>query len=99
MALQVNPVAADAQRAVDLEPVGAPGVGRQIVSGLVVDVRREVGGLAGWQVVRLKVVDPDADRMQEVPSTVLPARNESNAAGDAEQNPGPPSAMTITLPS
>ena len=35
----------------------------------------------------------------DVPSTVLPARNESNAAGDAEQKPGPPSAITMTLPS
>ncbi|SIN22936.1 Uncharacterised protein [Mycobacteroides abscessus subsp. abscessus] len=34
-----------------------------------------------------------------VPSTVLPARNESKAAGDEEQNPGPLSAMTMTLPS
>ena len=34
-----------------------------------------------------------------MPSTVLPARNESNAAGEAEQNPGPPSATTMTLPS
>ena len=32
-------------------------------------------------------------------SVVLPALNESNAAGDAEQNPGPLSAMTMTLPS
>jgi hypothetical protein len=32
------------------------------------------------------------------PSTLLPARNESNAA-EAEQNPGPPSAITMTLPS
>ncbi len=35
----------------------------------------------------------------EVPSTLLPARNESNAAGDAEQKPGPPLAMTMTFPS
>ena len=58
----------------------------------------EVAWLFG-QVAGLEIVDPQAHRQSDVPSTLLPARNESNAAGDAEQNPGPPLAITMTLPS
>ena len=64
MALQVHPVAADPQRMVDLQPVGLPGAGLQIGPGLVVDIRRERGGLPRRQVLGLKVVDPDAHRVQ-----------------------------------
>ena len=64
VALQVHPVAADAQRLVDLEPVRPPGVGVQVGAGLVVDVGGERDGLPGRQVVRLEVVDPQADRVQ-----------------------------------
>ena len=66
---------------------------------LVVDVGGERGGLTRRQVVCLEIVDPQADWVKLVPSTVLPARKESKAAGEAEQKPGPLSAMTITLPS
>jgi hypothetical protein len=38
VALQIDPVAADAQRVVDLEPVRPPCAGGQVVAGLVVDV-------------------------------------------------------------
>ncbi len=51
------------------------------------------------QVAGLEVVDPMHIGYSEVPSTLLPARKESNAAGEAEQKPGPPLAITMTLPS
>ena len=64
VALQVDPVAADPQRMVDLEPVGLPIAGLQMVAHLVVDVRDEGLGLPIGQIVGLEVVDPHAHRVQ-----------------------------------
>ena len=64
VALQIDAVAADPQRVVDLQPVGPPTAAGEVAAGLVVDVRGERRGLPGWQITRLKVVDAQADRVQ-----------------------------------
>ena len=86
VALQVDPVAADPQRVVDLQPVRPPGVGGQVGAGLVVDVRGERHGLTGRQVVGLEVVDPQADRIQRgaVDGVARPERVERRGRRRAE---------------
>jgi hypothetical protein len=86
VALQVDPVAADPQRMVDLEPVGPPIAGLQIVAHLVVDVRDEGLGLPIGQIVGLKSLTRTHIGYSEVPSTGC-RPEESNAAGEAEQKP------------
>ena len=49
---------------VDLQPVGPPTAAGEIAAGLVVDVRGERRGLPRRQIVRLEVVDAQADRVQ-----------------------------------
>jgi hypothetical protein len=71
---------------------------RRSLAGLVLDVGGEPDGCP-WQVLGVEVVDLHADRVQRGAVDGVAGRNESNAAGEAEQNPGPPSAMTMTLPS
>ena len=86
VALQVHPVTADPQRFVDLQVVRPPRVGVEVGARLVVDVGGKGQRLAGRQVVRVEVVDAQADRMQRgaVDGVARPERVECRRRRRAE---------------